>query len=86
MEMKKTATLEPLEECRRRESGRLEKQGRPFRMPQRVIKWEWGEKQQQALEQVKKSILENGIFGENEHLQYHFATDASKTGLGGVLF
>jgi hypothetical protein len=38
MEMKNAATLGPLEEWKRRESGRLDKRGRPYRTPRRVIK------------------------------------------------
>jgi hypothetical protein len=35
---------------------------------------------------LKRSLLESAILGGNKHLQYHFATDGSKTGLGDVLF
>ena len=30
--------------------------------------------------------MENAVFGGEEHMQYHLATDASKTGIGGVMY
>jgi hypothetical protein len=48
MEMKNAATLELLKEWKRRKSGWLDKRGRPYRTPRRLIKWEWGEKQRKA--------------------------------------
>ena len=84
--MQSAATLEPYDEWVRQETGRYDKNGKPIRKPRRVIKWEWGERQQQAFDELKAAILNNAIFGGSEHLQYHLATDASKTGIGGVLF
>lgn len=84
--VKSAATYEPYEEWARQESGRYDKNGKPIRKPRRVIKWEWGERHQEAFEKLKRAIVDNVVFGGSEHLQYHLATDASKTGLGGVLF
>jgi hypothetical protein len=84
--MKSAVTFEPLEELARQESGRFDRKGGPIRKPRRVIKWEWGETQQKAFDDVKKAILKNAVFEGNENLQYHLATDASKTGIGSVLF
>ena len=46
----------------------------------------WGGEQQSAFNQIKKSVLENACSGGQPNVQYHLATDASKTGLGGILF
>ena len=35
---------------------------------------------------MKKAIVDNVVFAGIEYLQYHLATEASKTGLGCVLF
>jgi len=84
--VKSAATYEPYTEWVKQESGRFDKNGRAIGKPRRVIKWEWGEKHQKAFDGLKRAIVENAVFGGSEHLQYHLATDASKTGMGGVLF
>ena len=48
--------------------------------------FDWGEKQQMAFDAVKKAISTNAMSGADPDMQYHLATDASKTGLGGCLF
>ena len=48
--------------------------------------FEWGANQQMAFEAVKKAISTNAMSGADPDSQYHLATDASKTGLGGCLF
>ena len=84
--VKSAATYKSYDEWIQHNSGRYDKNGKPIRRPRRVIKWEWGEKHQEAFEKLKRAIVDNVVFGGSEHLQYHLATDASKTGLGGVLF
>ena len=84
--VKSAATYEPYDEWSQYNSGRNDKNGKPTRCPRRVIKWEWGEKHQEAFEKLKRAIVDNLVSGGSEHLQYHLATDASKTGIGGVLF
>ena len=44
-----------------------------------TMDFRWGLRQQDAFEKVKKAILENITTGGNDSLQYHLATDASKT-------
>jgi len=51
-----------------------------------VCGFEWGENQARSFTAIKKAIIQNALFGGDEALQYHIATDASKTALGGVLF
>lgn len=48
--------------------------------------FEWTNACQQAFEAAKRAICENAVTGGDPSLQYHLATDASGTGLGGVLF
>jgi hypothetical protein len=84
--MQSAATLEPYNESVRQETERCDINGKLICKPRRVIKWEWGEKQQCAFDELKAAILNNAIFGGSEQLQYYLATDASKTGICGVLF
>lgn len=49
-------------------------------------RFDWGEEQRQSFQHIKQSISENAMSGIDEELQLHLATDASKYGLGGVLF
>lgn len=46
----------------------------------------WQKKHQKAFDTVKKAIIENACSGGQEDIQYHLSTDASKTGVGGLLF
>ena len=48
--------------------------------------FDWGDEQRQSFLHIQKSISENAMSGLDENLQVHLATDASKFGLGGVLF
>ena len=48
--------------------------------------FDWGPEQQESFLHIKKSISDNAMSGIDENLQVHLATDASKFGLGGVLF
>ena len=48
--------------------------------------FDWGEEQRQSFQHIKQSISENAMSGIDEDLQIHLATDASKYGIGGVLF
>ena len=85
MVMKRAATLETMENWQREATGRRDKTGKPIWKPRPVIKWEWGEPQQKAFEAIKEAIVNNATFGGKEDVQYHLMTDASKTGIGGVL-
>lgn len=51
-----------------------------------VIGFKWTGECQRAFQAVKKAVTENALSGGDPSLQYHLATDASATGLGGVLF
>jgi hypothetical protein len=48
--------------------------------------WEWTPQCQESFDSVKQSIAENACAGTDYALQFHLVTDASKTGVGGVLF
>ena len=48
--------------------------------------FEWNKPQKDAFQQIKHAITSNTLSGGRPDLQYHLATDASKTGIGGVLF
>ena len=84
--LKQAAVLESVEDWHRRDSGKLDRNGRIVRKPRRVERWEWGEEQEKSFESIKRSVVENAVFGGEEDMQYHLATDASKTGIGGVLY
>lgn len=62
------------------------KEGQRKRQLRTVIGFQWGPAQQEAFDRVKWEVCNNAVSGGNENLQYHLATDASKTGLGAVLF
>lgn len=47
--------------------------------------FDWTTACQQAFDKARIAIMENVITGADPNLQYHLATDASGTGLGGVL-
>ena len=47
---------------------------------------DWEQEQKQSFQHIKRPISENALSGVDENLQMHLATDASKYGLGGVLF
>ena len=84
--MKQAATLEPKETWQREPTGRRDKTGKPIWKPRPVIRWEWGDSQQKAFDNIKRAITRNATFGGRDDVQYHLTTDASKTGIGGVLF
>lgn len=46
----------------------------------------WTKECDEAFKQVKHSVLSNCVSGGDPDLQYHLATDASGTGIGGHLF
>lgn len=48
--------------------------------------FEWGEEQEYSFRWIQRSVVENACCGSDDELQYHLASDASKTGTGGVLF
>ena len=50
--VKSAATYESYDEWIQHNSGRYDKNGKPIRRPRRVIKWEWGEKYQEAFEKL----------------------------------
>ena len=83
--MKQAATLESMESWQREPTGRRDKTGKPIWKPRRVIEWEWGDAQERAFAAIKDAIVNNATFGGKDDLQYHLMTDASKTGIGGVL-
>lgn len=46
----------------------------------------WTEKEQRSFEHLRDSILNNACIAGDPEVQYHLACDASKTGIGAVLF
>ena len=51
-----------------------------------MVNWSWGERQDRSFEELKRAVIERAVYGGSDYRQYHLATDASKTGMGGVLF
>ena len=84
--LKEAATMESKEEWHARDPGKKDTNGRTHRGPRRVISWSWGERQDKSFAAIKEAVIERAVYGGNDHRQYHLATDASKTGMGGVLF
>ena len=84
--LKAAAQLESKEEWHRRDVGKKDKNGRVQRGPRRVVDWHWGPRQEESFAALKRAVIENAVFGSSELRQYHLSTDASKTGIGVVLF
>ena len=84
--LKSAAQRESKEEWHERDPGRKDKNGRVIRGPRKVVNWEWGERQDVSFEVLKRAVIERTVYGGCDWRQYHLAMDASKTGIGGVLF
>lgn len=84
--LKRAAILERVEEWHPRDPGKLDKNGRIVWKLRRVECWEWGEEQEESIECIKRSVVESALFVGEEDMQYHLATDTSKTGIGGILY
>ena len=84
--LKAAAELESKEEWHERDVGKKDNKGRIHRGPRRVVNWDWGEDQERSFAALKTAVVERAVFGGDERKQYHLATDASRTGIGGVLF
>jgi len=52
----------------------------------KVTGFQFDEACREAFDAAKRAIVENCTSGGDPHLQYHLATDASDTGIGGYLF
>lgn len=50
------------------------------------IPFVWGPEQQESFQYIKDAICNNAMAGADHDRQYHLATDASNTGIGGILF
>jgi hypothetical protein len=48
--------------------------------------WQWTSQQQESFDYIKRAVSENAMSSADPKKQYHLSTDASKYGLGGVLF
>ena len=46
----------------------------------------WGEEQEKSFEYIKDCIINNAMAGSDPSKQHHLCCDASKTGIGGVVF
>ena len=84
--LKAAAQLETKDEWHARDPGRKDKKGRIQRAPRRVVNRHWGPRQERSFKALKTAVIENAVFGGSELRQYHLSTDASKTGIGGILF
>ena len=84
--LKAAAQLETKDEWHARNPGRKDKKGRILRGPPRVVNWHWGPREEKSFKALKTAVIKNAVFGGSELRQYHLSTDASKTGIGGVLF
>ena len=84
--LKAAAQLETKDEWHARDPGRKDKKGRIHRGPGRVVNWHWGPRQERSFKAMKTAVIENAVFGGSELRLHHLSTDASKTGVGGVLF
>jgi hypothetical protein len=69
----------------RRETKMVEVEGKRKRMT-RKLGFHWTQDCQSAFERIKMAVSANCTSGGDPTLQYHLSTDASATGLGGVLF
>ena len=78
--------MESIDEWHRRDPGRRDKNGRLYRTRRRVERWEWGEDQEKSVLVIKRAVMENAVFGGDEEIQYHLATDVSKLALGEYSF
>jgi len=52
----------------------------------RVVGYKWDEDQQKSFEHIKSSIISNAVYGSDDRIQYHLATDVSNTGIERVVF
>ena len=50
------------------------------------VGWLWTQECQESFDYVKKCIIDNACIGGDPLVQYHLMCDASKTGIGAVLF
>ena len=56
------------------------------RTRRKVVDFIWTSEHETIFRDIKESILKNACAGGDDQVQWHLATDASKTGAGGVLF
>ena len=56
------------------------------RKVKRIVGWFWGERQKLSFEHMKRLICENAMIGGDSRFQCHISADASKVGIGGVVF
>jgi RNase H-like domain found in reverse transcriptase len=68
------------------EKGRIGSGKKSVWMQWKEKDWEWTEEQQESFDYIKRCVSEFAMSRADPELQYHLATDASKYGLGGVLF
>lgn len=74
-----------MKKAARRETKMIEVEGKRKRVTKK-LGFEWTVECQRAFEQIKTAVAANCVSGGDSTLQYHLSTDASATGLGGVLF
>ena len=63
---KGAAVIESVETWHQCDPGNRDKNGRLFRGPRRVERWEWGETQEKSFLAIKRAVVENAVFGGNE--------------------
>jgi len=66
--------------------GLPEQRARGKKVKLKLVGFCWTESQQCSFDHIKRSIIDNAVYGGDEAKQYHLATDASNFAMGGVLF
>ena len=66
--LKRAAVMESVDEWHQRDPGRRDKNGRLYRSPRRVERWEWGEAQEESFLAIKRAVMENAVFGGDEEI------------------
>lgn len=88
-----SADLEPCDEdlTKKKKVAKKKSQGlveapRTIRTTWSEKAWDWTAACQRSFDAVKEAIANNACAGTDYDLQFHLATDASATGIGGILF
>jgi len=71
---------------REEESGQTEQKREKKKSKRAVGEFEWNREKEVAFQAIKQVIANNAMASPDPNGQYHLAVDASKSGIGGVLF
>ena len=67
-------------------SGQIEQEGEKKRSKRAVGECEWNREKEVAFQAIKQAIANNAMASLDSNGEYHLAVEASKSGIGGVLF